>query len=129
MRRVVTAGLDPRGRVNVEDLPAPRTLPTLEEYAAAEDNGILRIEWNILARRAHLTYQQKRAFDWHHVCGLSVRATADQMECSRRAVELLLKAAYFQLARVPLHGLLTVLIEIFGLEETLAALRHERERR
>jgi DNA-directed RNA polymerase specialized sigma24 family protein len=106
----------------IEDIPAEKGLPTLEEYAAADDCPLLRLEWHIICRRAHLTEDQQRAFTWHRITGLSCRETGAVMEIDETAVKVHLRAAYSRLRRVPNQGLLTVLIEIFGLTDVMEAM-------
>jgi DNA-directed RNA polymerase specialized sigma24 family protein len=106
----------------IEDIPAEKGLPTLEEYARAEDDGILIIEWNIRANRAHLTYDEKRAFRWHHIIGFSLKETADAMEIDEKDAKQYLKAAYSRLRQIPYEGLWTVLVEIFGLTDVMQAM-------
>ena len=106
----------------IDEIPAERGLPTLDEYAAADDEPLLRIEWNIICRRAHLTDQQCRAWNWYKIVGLSLRDTAEVMELSEATVRYHLAAAASRLRRVPFPGLLTVLIELFGLADTMSAM-------
>ena len=112
----------------VEQIPAPVGLPTLEEYAEADDSPLLRVEWNILCRRAHLTEQQSRAFNWHRIVGLSLRETGTAMDVDESTVRHHLRAAYSRLRRVPHQGLLTVLIEVFGFSDTMAAMHDNGKR-
>jgi DNA-directed RNA polymerase specialized sigma24 family protein len=106
-----------------EEIPAERGLPTLGEYAEADDCPLLRLEWAIICRKAHLTYLQQQAFSWYHIDGLSLRDTAAIMGCEIRTVRAHLDAAYSRLKRVPNQGLLTILVEIFGLTDVMEALQ------
>ena len=106
----------------IEEIPAEQGLPTLGEYAAAEDGPLLRLEWNIICRRAHLTDQQTRAFNWYKIVGLSLRDTAEVMELDESTVRHHLEAAITRLRRVPFVGLLTTLIEVFGLADVMQAM-------
>ena len=106
----------------VEQIPALVGLPSIEEYAAADDDPLLRLEWNVLANRAHLSDLQYRAFNWYHIVGFSLRETGAAMELDESTVRHHLKAAYSRLNQIPHHGLLTVLIETFGLSDTMDAM-------
>jgi DNA-directed RNA polymerase specialized sigma24 family protein len=106
----------------IDEIPAERGLPTLDEYAAADDEPLLRIEWNIICRRAHLTDQQCRAWNWYKIVGLSLRDTAEVMELDESTVRFHLTAAESRLRRIRFQGLLTVLIELFGLADTMTAM-------
>ena len=112
----------------IEEIPADKGLPTLDEYAAADDCPLLRLEWNIICRRAHLTEQQTRAFNWYKIVGLSLRDTAEVMELDESTVRHHLEAAMTRLRRVPFPGLLTVLIETFGLADTMIAMEDDSRR-
>jgi DNA-directed RNA polymerase specialized sigma24 family protein len=106
----------------IDEIPAERGLPTLAEYAAADDCPLLKLEWHIICRKAHLTERQCRAFEWYHIYGLPLTATAVIMNCEVRTVRSHLEAAYSRLKRVPHQGIVTVLIELFGLADTLECL-------
>lgn len=106
----------------IEDIPAEKGLPTLEEYASAEENGLLKTEWYMICRRAHLTTPQWRAFKWYHIYGCTLGMTAGFMGVEEGTVRSHLEAAYSRLKRVPNQGLLTVLIEIFGLTDVMEAM-------
>jgi len=107
----------------IEDIPAEKGLPTLAEYAVANDGPLLRVEWAVLCRKAHLTYQQNRALWWYKVEGLSLTATAQVMECEVRTVRAHIAAAASRVSHLPNIGLLTVLIETFGLRDVMDALQ------
>jgi DNA-directed RNA polymerase specialized sigma24 family protein len=109
----------------IEEIPAEKGLPTLAEYAAADDCPLLRSEWNIICRRAHLTEDQQRAFTWYHIHGMSLRDSAAIMECDESTVRYHLQAAYSRLRRVHYQGLLTVLIETFGLSDVMQAMEEK----
>ena len=106
----------------LESIPAPVGLPSIGEYAEADDSPLLKVEWNILSKRAHLTARQYQSFYLYHVYGFSLRMTADAMGLDESTIRFHLKAAYSRLSRIPHHGLLTVLIETFGVTDVMQAL-------
>jgi hypothetical protein len=116
----------------IDEIPADKGLPTLEEYADGiptlteferTEGRLLRMEWGIIVARAHLEEGQDRAFTWYHIHGMSLRDTGTIMGCDESTVRYYLKAAYSRLRRVKNVGLLTVLIEIFGLADVMMAMK------
>jgi hypothetical protein len=105
----------------VEQIPDHIRLPTLGEYAA-NDDGMLRVEWSILAARAHLTTRQHSCFFFYHVHGVGISRIADLLGLDEYTIRAHLQAAYSRLSQVPNPGLLTVLIECFGFGDVMGAM-------
>ena len=115
-----------RPHQDIEEIPADPGLPSLEDYAAAEEDALLKHEWRVIGRRAHLTSDQWDCFKWYHVYGCSLRMTAGFVNLDESTVRYHLKAAYSRIRRVPNQGLLTVLIETFGLSDVMEAMEGKR---